>query len=89
MAQNHTQINTSLQEIHEPILKSVSEASKSPLTQLSDTQQYNIPSNQEKASNSPNFITFSKITEQERIEIIQTGFTANPIPKADISNINN
>jgi hypothetical protein len=41
LAQNDTQINTSLKQIHQPILKSVSEASKSPLTQLSESQQYN------------------------------------------------
>ena len=54
--------------------KSVSEASKSPLTPLSESQQYNIPSNEEKALNWPNFVTLGKIPEEEQIEIIKTGF---------------
>ena len=66
--------------------KSVSEASKSPLTPLSESQQYNISSasqipkfkpisaNQEKGLNGSNFITLGRIPEQERIEIIQRGF---------------
>ena len=54
--------------------KSVSEASKSPLTPLSESQQYNIPSNEEKALNRPNFVTLGKIPEEEQIEIIKTGF---------------
>ena len=66
--------------------KSVSEASKSPLTPLSESQQYNISSNQEKAQNRLNFITSEDnfvddvwrspgtISEQEKIEIIQRGF---------------
>jgi hypothetical protein len=33
-----------------------------------------MPSNKKKSLNEHNFITLSKITEQERIEIIQTGF---------------
>ena len=39
------------------------------------SQQYIIrPSNQNEAQNRANFITLGKISEQERIEIIQRGF---------------
>jgi hypothetical protein len=44
------------------------------LKPLSGSQEYNIPSNQEKAQNRLNFITLGRIPEQERIEIIQRGF---------------
>jgi hypothetical protein len=37
-------------------------------------QQYNLSSNKEKGLNESNFITLSNITEEEKIEIIQTGF---------------
>ena len=59
----------------------LSEASKIDFKTLSNTQQYNIPSNQKKGlteatqrGNQSNFITLGKISEQEKIEIIQTGF---------------
>jgi len=58
-----------------------SEASKIDFKTLSNTQQYNIHSNQKKGlteatqrGNQSNFITLGKISEQEKIEIIQTGF---------------
>jgi len=54
--------------------KSVSEASKSPLTPLSESQQYNLSSNQDKGLNGSNFITLGKISEEEKIEIIKLGF---------------
>lgn len=54
-----------------------SEASKIDFKTPSKSQEYNIPSNQKKGLNEQNFITLSKITEQERIEIIQTGFQLN------------
>ena len=48
---------------------------RSPLKPLSGSQQYNnISSNQEKDQNRPNFITLGKISEEEKIEIIQKGF---------------
>jgi hypothetical protein len=55
----------------------LSEASKMPSDESFQSQQYNIPSGQEKAQNRLNFITLSKISEQEKIEIIQTGFQLN------------
>ena len=60
---------------------SLSDAPKIDFKPLSSSQQYNITSNEEKALNEPggllrlpNFITLSKISEQEKIEIIQRGF---------------
>jgi hypothetical protein len=52
----------------------LSEASKSPLKPLSESQHYNILSNQDKGLNGSNFITLGKIREQEKIEIIKLGF---------------
>ena len=57
--------------------KSVSEASKSPLTPLSESQQYNISSNQDKGLNGQNFIPLGKISEEDKIQIIKTGFRLN------------
>jgi hypothetical protein len=66
--------------------KSFAEVPRSHLKPLSGSQQYNISSasqipkfksisaNQEKDQNRPNFITLGKISEQEKIEIIQRGF---------------
>jgi len=66
---NATKIN---REGREP--ESLSEAPKIPLEPLSESQQYNIPSNEDKGLNQQNFITLGKISEQERIQIIQKGF---------------
>ena len=52
----------------------LSEASKLYFKAGETSEQYNIPSNKKKSLNEHNFITLRKITEQERIEIIQTGF---------------
>jgi hypothetical protein len=66
--------NPNLQQVEEPISKGVSEAYKSPLKTAERSEEYNIPSDQEKAQNRVNFITLGTISEQEKIEIIQTGF---------------
>ena len=50
---------------------------KSSLTASEQSEQYNIPSNQNEAQNRANFITSGKIPKQERIEIIKTGFRLN------------
>ena len=71
---NDSKVNLEVKEPRHPISESLSEASKIPLKPLSITQQYNIPSNQKKGLNEPNFITFGKISEDEKIEIIKTGF---------------
>jgi hypothetical protein len=61
--ENETKINSNLQQGEEPISKGVSEASQGPLTPLSESQQYNLPSNQNETQNRANFITLSKIPE--------------------------
>ena len=47
---------------------------RSPFKPAERSEEYKISSNQEKAQNRTNFITLGKISEQERGEIIQTGF---------------
>jgi len=74
LQENDTKINQQVQEPGDDISKSVIEASKSPLKALSHIQQYNIQSNQEKGLQGASFTTLGKISEQERIEIIQRGF---------------
>jgi len=51
-----------------------SEASKIDFKNNEPTQEYNLPSNQKKALQKTNFNTLGKIPEEERVEIIQTGF---------------
>ena len=53
------------------------EASTSPLKPFSESQQYNLPLKQNKAENESYFVTLSQISEEEKIEIIQTGFQLN------------
>lgn len=48
------------------------------------TQQYNGTSNQNEAQNTANFITLKTIPEQEKIEIIQTGFQLNQEQKISL-----
>ena len=74
LAQNHTQINTSLEQIQEPILKTASETSKVDFKTSERSEQYNRVSDQFKPQNNSNFITFGKISEDEKIEIIKLGF---------------
>ena len=54
--------------------KTLSDAPRSPFKPAERSEEYKISSNQEKAQNRTNFITLGKISEQERGEIIQTGF---------------
>ena len=58
----------------EASFKSFSETSKIDFKPLSDSQQYNLSLNQEKELNQYNFITLGKISEADKIEIIQLGF---------------
>ena len=53
----------------------LSEASKMPLKPLSKNQQYNT--NQDKGLNGENFIPLGKISEENKIQIIKTGFRLN------------
>ena len=82
LQENDTKIHLNLQkelslteqQAEETKSKSLSDASKSDFKALSDSQQYNLSSDQSKAQNQPNFITLGKISEEEKIEIIKLGF---------------
>jgi hypothetical protein len=82
LQENDTKIHSNLQkelslteqQAEETKSKNLSDTSKSDFKALSDSQQYNISSNQEKGLNQPNFITLGKISEEEKIQIIQRGF---------------
>jgi hypothetical protein len=60
---NDSKVNLEVKEPRHPISES-----------LSESQQYNIPSNEEKALNRQNFVTLGNIPEEEQIKIIKTGF---------------
>ena len=77
LQENDTKIHSNLQQVQEPsyqISKSLSEDKISPLETLSESQHYNLSSNQEKGLNGSNFITLGKISEEEKIEILKNGF---------------
>ena len=65
------------QEIRNEISESFSEASKSPLKASERSEHYNLSSNRNTTQNGPIFVTLGTIPEQERIEIIKTGFRLN------------
>ena len=70
MTENDSQTNFEVKELIHPISESLSEDKIRP----TNRQQYNIPSNQNEAQNSSNFITLGKISDEEKIEIIKLGF---------------
>ena len=72
-----SKVNSEIKQVAQTNLETFSEASKSPLEALSPSQHYNLSSNQKQPQNERNFITLSKIPEQEKIEIIQIGFRLN------------
>jgi len=74
LAENDSQVRDSTSWGKDMESKSFSEAPRSSLNTLSNNQQYNLSSNQEIAPNSLNFITLGNLSEDEKIEIIQTGF---------------
>jgi len=74
LPENDSEVRDSTSRGKDMESKSFSEAPRRPFQPLSGSQQYNIFSNQEKAQNRLNFITLGTISEQEKIEIIQTGF---------------
>ena len=74
MAQNDERIHSGIKEADNLDSNILSENSKIDQKHPFPSQQYNIPSNQNKAQNDHNFITLSQISEEERIEIIKTGF---------------
>ena len=69
--------SSGLKEMEGTEPESLSEASKISLKPLSESQQYNLPLSHNTAPNGSNFITLGKISGQEKIEIIQTGFQFN------------
>jgi len=70
--------------LRETNLNGFSEPSKIDFKTSSNAQQYNISLNQYKGLNESNFITLSKIPEQEIIEIIQKGFQLNQEQKISL-----
>ena len=55
-----------------------SDAFKTPLESRLESQQYNnLPFKQNKAENESYFVTLGQISEEEKIEILQTGFQLN------------
>jgi hypothetical protein len=52
----------------------LSEASKMPRNDSFQSQQYNIPAKQRLTQNGSNFTTLGKISEQEKVKIIEKGF---------------
>ncbi len=76
LQENDTKIHSNLQkelslteqQAEETKSKSLSDASKSDFKALSDSQQYNLSSNQSKAQNQPNFITLGKISLKKYYE---------------------
>ena len=66
--------NYGLKEMEGTEPESLSEASKSPLMASKRSEQYNLLSNQKKAQNEQIFVTLGKISEHERVEIIEKGF---------------
>lgn len=55
----------------------LSEAPKMPVNDFFQSQQYNLPSTQDKDPNGLNFVTLGNIYEQDKIEIIERGFQLN------------
>ncbi len=75
MTENESEVRDSTSRGKDMESKSFSESPRRHFKTLSGSQQYNnISSNQEKDQNRPNFITLGKISEEEKIEIIQRGF---------------
>jgi hypothetical protein len=74
LAQNDREITKERILQSEQQSNGLSEDYKSPQKTAKPIEESSIISNQNEAQNSPNFITLSKIPEQDRIEIIQTGF---------------
>ena len=76
LTRNENEIRNPAYQTKDLESKSFSEESKIDFKTLSHSQPYNIniSSNEEKGHNRQNFVTLGRITEQERIEIIQKGY---------------
>ena len=81
LTENGSEVRDSTSRGKDMESKSFSDASKIDFNTLSNSTGYNMPSHLEKGlktalrfGNQPNFITLGKISEDEKIEIIQKGF---------------
>jgi len=77
LTENQSQIKNPTYQTKYKESKSVSYAPKIDFKAVETSEQYNLPLNQEKGPNDQNFITLSKISEEERVEIIKLGFQLN------------
>jgi hypothetical protein len=77
LTENQSQIKNPTYQTKYRESKSVSYAPKIDFKAVETSEQYNLPLNQEKGPNDQNFITLSKISEEERVEIIKLGFQLN------------
>jgi hypothetical protein len=85
LTQNDSKVNLKVKEVDKKHFNLLSKEKIGPVEPLSESQQYKLPSNQDKGLHAANFVTLGKIPEQEKIEIIKTGFRLNQ--KEKISNI--
>jgi TolA-binding protein len=76
---------TKIDQQGDSILKS-EHSPQSPFKTSEQIEEYNIPSDQDKAQNRVNFITLGRISEQEKIEIIQRGFQLQLEGKISLKN---
>lgn len=74
LTENENQIKNPTYKTKDIESKSLSYAPKIDFKDSETSEHYNLPLNQEKGLNEHNFITLKTIPEQERIQIIQTGF---------------
>lgn len=84
--ENDERVNFEVREVQKVDSDLLSEASKSSLKTAERNEENNIPSNQRKAQNEHNFITLSKVSKEDKIEIIQTGFRLNQEGKISLKN---
>ena len=61
---NHGKGNLEIKEPRDQVSENLSEDSKSPFKTAERSEEYNIPSDQEKAQSRLNFITLGKIPEE-------------------------
>ena len=77
MTENEIEIINPAYQTKDMESKSLSETSKIDFKHSNSNEQYNLYSNKEKGLNQHNFITLSNLSEDEKIEIIKTGFKLN------------
>ena len=74
LIENQSQIRNPTYQTKDIESKNLSETSKIDFKTSSTSEHYNSLLNQEKGPNEHNFITLSNLSENEKIEIIKTGF---------------